>query len=108
MSFDREFDVVVSTGLYRASARALGGSREAAAFCTGRLRRSAWHVTASASRLWLIGPYVRGLPARFSGTAPRHTMKPSERIRLVYKRWAVKFTLGYYEAKERQIAHSAS
>jgi transposase len=101
-------DIVVSTGLYRASATALGCSREAAAFCTGRLRSTAWRVTASASRLWLIGPYVRGLLARFSGTAPRRTTKPSERIRLVYKRWAVKFTPGYYEAKERQIAHSAS
>jgi transposase len=101
-------DIVVSTGPFRASATALGCSREAAAFRTGRLRSAARRVSASASRLWLIGPYVRGLLARFSRTAPRRTSKPSERIRLVYKRWAVKFTSGYYEAKERQIAHSPS
>jgi transposase len=100
-------DVVVSAGPYRAAATALRSSREAAAFCAGRFRRSAWRVTASASRLWLIGPYLRNLLARFSRTAPLRTTKPSERIRLVYKRWSVKFTPGYYEGKERQIVHSA-
>jgi hypothetical protein len=101
-------DVVVSNALYRASATAFGRSREAAIFCAGGLGRTARHVTALASRLCLIGPYVRGLVARFSRTAPRRTTKPSEKIRLVYKRWAVKFTPGYYEAKERRVARSPS
>jgi hypothetical protein len=101
-------DVVVSTGPFRGSATALERSGKVAAFCTGRLCGAASRVTASASRLWLIGPYVRDLLARFSQTAPRRTTKPSERIRLVYRHWAVKFTPGFYEAKEREIAHSPS
>jgi hypothetical protein len=99
-------DTVVSTGLYRASATALRYRRDAAIWCAGRFRTISLHVIVQASRLWLIGPHLRGLVTRFSKTAPRRTTKPSEKIRLVYARWAVKFTPSYYEAKERQIAHS--
>jgi hypothetical protein len=99
-------DAVVSTGLYRASATTLRYRRDAATWCAGRFRKVSLRVIVQASRLWLIGPHFRGLVTRFSKTAPTRTTKPSEKIRLVYARWAVKFTPSYYEAKERQIAHS--
>ena len=52
----------------------------------------------------LIGPHVRHLLRRYAEMAPANTARPSEQIRSAYARWAIKFTPGYYEAKQ-SIAH---
>jgi hypothetical protein len=58
----------------------------------------------SAARLSVIGPHVRHLLRRYAKMAPANTARPSEQIRSVYARWAIKFTPAYYEAKQA-IAH---
>jgi hypothetical protein len=97
---------VASLGLDRASETASRYHREAAARSARRSRRMALRAAASASPFWLIGPYLSELVARYSETVPASALKPSEKIRSVYARWAIKFTPGYYEAKERELAHS--
>jgi hypothetical protein len=96
---------LASAALNRASETVSRHRREAAAWAARRSRRMTLRASASVSHLWLIGPYLRDLVVRYSDTAPASTSRPSEKIRSVYARWAIKFTPGYYEAKERQIAH---
>jgi hypothetical protein len=97
---------VASVGLDRASEAASRYRHEAAAWSARRSRRMALRAAASASRFSLIGPLLRELVARYSENVPASALKPSEKIRSVYARWAIKFTPGYYEAKERALAHS--
>jgi hypothetical protein len=95
-----------SSGLYRAFAMASRYGRMATTWYTGRSLRTALRVTASVSRLWLIGPCLGRLIMRYLKAASAPAIKPSEKVRSVYARWAIKFTPGYYEAKERELAHS--
>jgi hypothetical protein len=64
----------------------------------------ALRLAASAAQLSVIGPHLKRVLRLYAKMSPAKTTKPSEQIRSVYARWAIKFTPGYYEAKEA-IAH---
>jgi hypothetical protein len=94
----------VSVGLshvFQALCRAL---RSASTQCGKWLRTFALRLAFSVSRHSAIGPHLRLLLRRYAKMASRKTARPSEKIRSVYAQWAIKFTPGYYEAKEA-IAH---
>jgi hypothetical protein len=90
----------VSVGLhhvFKALCRAL---RSASTQRDKWLRTFAVRLAFSVSRHSAIGPHLRPLLRRYVKMASRKTARPSEKIRSVYAQWAIKFTPGYYEAKE--------
>jgi hypothetical protein len=66
-------------------------------------RNLALRLAVSAARLSVIGPRLKRVLRRYA-MSPANNARPSDQIRSVYARWAIKFTPGYYEAKEA-IAH---
>ena len=94
----------ISAGLYRLF-EALSRTFRSASTSAGKWARTfALRLAVSAARLSVIGPHLKRLLRRYAKMTPAKTARPSEKIRSVYARWAIKFTPGYYEAQEA-IAH---
>lgn len=69
----------------------------------GEISRAAMTRTAeNFSAIPLIGALLRRYAAQYEGTKPFCEEKFSERVRVFFQRWSIKFSSEYYEAKERE------
>ncbi|MEJ2229233.1 MAG: hypothetical protein P8Y67_13615 [Alphaproteobacteria bacterium] len=69
----------------------------------GEIVRAAMARTAeNFSTIPLIGALLRRYAAQHEGTKPLCEEKFSERVRIFFLRWSIKFSAEYYEAKERK------
>jgi hypothetical protein len=98
------FRAPISAGLYRLFEALLRTFSSASTWAGKWSRTFALRLVVSAARLSVIGPHLKRLLRRYAKMTPAKTARPSEKIRSVYARWAIKFTPGYYEAQEA-IAH---
>ena len=98
------FRAPISAGLYRLFEALLRTFSSASTWAGKWSRTFALRLAVSAARLSVIGPHLKRLLRRYAKMTPAKTARPSEKIRSVYARWAIKFTPGYYEAQEA-IAH---
>jgi hypothetical protein len=90
----------ISIGLSRLFEALSRAFRSASTFLGRSSRTFALRLSISATRLSVVGPHVRRILRRYAKMAPATAARPSEQIRSVYASWAIKFTPGYYEAKE--------
>jgi hypothetical protein len=59
------------------------------------------------SRVPLLGSIVVSYAARYKSSDQRKAAKPSEKIRKLFERWSIKFSIEHYEAKEEETAKVA-
>ena len=71
-------------------------------------RAAAAALFAALSRTWLVGAIVRDYAAQYDRIERPDAGPASDRMRAFFQRWSIKFSVEYYEAKEREHAAAAA
>jgi hypothetical protein len=91
-------------GLNKASAASLSALRGAAAWSGRTARAVMTDMVEGLSVLPVIGRLVGSYAAHFERAEKHRAGKPSETVRRFFERWSIKFSVEYYEARERDVA----
>ncbi len=91
-------------GLRRLWNALLDGINAAASLVGRKTRTAARHLVEALAAIPWLGEIVQRYSAHYDQVNREPTEKFSQRARDFFERWSVKFTVEYYEAKERQDA----